>query len=268
MEPHIKKYFSQVSETQSGGEHYQVVVLHDTPDVSWEDIEETVPTMPRGWYELSRLTQEDRVEFTRDYWISKLPYNPDSVKWFTKFFDRVEDIGVVVAEKHAGEPHIPHMIYALRDSSGFYHGQAPMTEKERETLYTLFPAVIFPQDYLSFLEIHNGFSKTTDTGVVSTKIFPEVVKRFCAFMKEDHPPLTTKGGSVNPHSLIPFYESFGMPYYQCFWQDWYPENEMGNVYYSGSLHTISDPVDKVLCEEQMAFPTFLDWLFFYLENVD
>lgn len=267
MEQHIKKYFSQVSDAQEGGNNFKVVVLHDTPDVSWEDIKETVPTLPRGWYELSRLKQEDRIEFTRDYWIAKLPYHPESTCCITKFFDRVEDIGVVIAEKHLGEPHVPHMIYSLKEQ-GFYHGRAPMGEEDLKVLHTLFPDVLFPQDYLSFMEIHNGFSKTTDTGIVSTKIFPEVVKRFFTLVKEDHPPLTTKGKPVNPHSLIPFYESFGMPYYQCFWKDWYPESEMGNVYYSGSAHTISDLVDESLCVEQMAFPTFLGWLFFYLENVD
>ncbi len=117
------------------------------------------------------------------------------------------------------------------------------------------------------MEIHNGFSKTTDTGIISTRMMPLVYERFLSLIDKDNPPLTTKGKSVNPRSLIPFYESFGMPFYQCFWKDWYPENEMGNVYYSGSAHTISDPENGDLSGDSMAFPTFLDWLFFYLEII-
>ena len=77
----------------------------------------------------------------------------------------------------------------------------------------------------------------------------------------------TKGELINPHSLIPFYESFGMPFYQCFYKDWYPETEMGNIYYSGNTNTISDVKNKDPSSEAMAFSTFSDWLIFYLETI-
>jgi hypothetical protein len=267
LDRHIKKYFSQVSDKQEGGSFYQVLVLHDSPDISWEDISRSVPALPKGWYELAKLTQSDRVEFVRDYWISKLPYHPKSLDIITSFFDGIEDIGIVVAQKNFNDRHVAHMIYALKNESGFFHGGAPMNEEESVALQEMFNDVILPEDYISFMEIHNGFSKTTDTGIISSKMMPQVYRRFMTLIDKADPPLTTKGATVNPHSLIPFYESFGMPFYQCFWKDWYPENEMGNVYYSGSSHTVSDPGNGDRSGDTMSFPTFLDWLFFYLEII-
>ena len=267
IEEHIKQYFSQVSDKQEGGSFYKVIVLHDSPDISWEDISQTVPSLSRGWYELSRLDTPDRVEFTRDYWISKLPYHPSSLESITQFFNRVDDIGIVVAQKDSECPYVTHMIYALKNGSGFFHGCSPMSEDERVALQKMFHEVILPEDYLAFMEVHNGFSKSTDSGVVSTRVLPAVLERFKNLIENESPLSTSLGKSVNPHSLIPFYESFGLPYFQCFWKDWYPENEMGNVYYSGSTNTISDPKGKNR-DESMAFPSFLDWLFFYLESID
>jgi hypothetical protein len=59
-----------------------------------------------------------------------------------------------------------------------------------------------------------------------------------------------------------------MPFYQCFWAEWYPEQEMGNVYYSGESKTISDVFGSFSSSETMAFTTFTDWLMFYLERID
>jgi hypothetical protein len=72
----------------------------------------------------------------------------------------------------------------------------------------------------------------------------------------------------HPKSLIPFYESFGQPFFQCFWGDWYPDQEMGNVYYSNATKKILVSNKKDDCLETMAFETFTDWLVFYLEKLN
>jgi hypothetical protein len=79
--------------------------------------------------------------------------------------------------------------------------------------------------------------------------------------------MTSKGAPVNPKSVIPFYESFGIPFYQCFWGEWYPQQEMGNVYFSHTTKTISDVGGTDSSAESMAFQTFVEWLMFYLERV-
>lgn len=266
IEKHIKDFFSQVSREQDGGSFYNVVILHDAPDISWKDISAKIPTLSRGWYELSRLEAADRVEFTRDFWISKLPFHPDSLESINRFFNGVEDIGIVVAQRHSEGNSVAHMIYALKDDAGFFHGCSPMNEEEKGELQELFPDVILPEDYIAFMEIHNGFSKSTDSGVISTRLLPEVSKRFYEMMEVETTLTTTEGKVVDPQNLIPFYESFGLPFFQCFWNEWHPDHEMGNVYYSGSTHTIADPLSGG-GENGMAFPTFLDWLFFYLEII-
>jgi len=127
---------------------------------------------------------------------------------------------------------------------------------------------MLPSDYLAFLQIHDGFSKTTDsTGITPSNEMHKSYTQLQEIIQQHDPIVTKKGTAVDPSTLIPFYESFGMPYFQCFWAEWYPEEEMGNVYYSGALRTISDVYGGGLSTETMAFPTFTDWLMFYLERI-
>ncbi len=50
--------------------------------------------------------------------------------------------------------------------------------------------------------------------------------------------------------------------------EWFPKGEVGNVYYSGSDNAISDYHNNLSWSENLAFPTFLDWLIFYLDAMD
>jgi hypothetical protein len=42
---------------------------------------------------------------------------------------------------------------------------------------------------------------------------------------------------------------------------------MGNLYCSGIEHKLSNYLNGDLWKENLAFPTFLDWLLFYLKEV-
>ncbi len=267
MQRYIEKLFSQVSGEQMEAPAFDVLVLGEEMDGEFDQLKKECPHLPKGWLELSHLPQEDRVEFTRDFWIASLPFHLEAVEKVTRFFDSVVEIGVLLGRGEHEKVYTPHMIYVLKDEMGFFHGRVGANSDIESTLDALFPGTLFPPDYRAFLHIHDGFSKASDSGVIPTFHLQRVNDHFQTLINREPGVLTTKGTSVNPHSLIPFYESFGMPYFQCFWKDWYPENEMGNVYYSGNEHKISDPVDKVLAVEEMAFPTFMDWLFFYLEAV-
>src|SRR5262249_1478434 len=119
-----------------------------------------------------------------------------------------------------------------------------------------------------FLQIHNGFCKFTDTGMIPSAFVGKVYREFQAQLSTQDPLLSATGDSVNPKTLIPFYESFGFPCFQCFWVESYPAQEMGNVYYSGLTHTITDHTSGMAAPENQAFPTFLDWLMFYLEVIE
>lgn len=269
MDHHVKEYFSQFHDDTPKGNFHKVLALHEDHSVSWDAVRELVPNFCRGWYELAHLKVEDRIEFSCDFWLSKLPYHPNLDNFLTQFFASLDDIGIYVVQRTFDDPFEASLVYSLRGDNGFFRGGLPATDQEINDLKKAFSEFILPSDYLAFLQIHNGFGKTTDcTGLTKTKCMPEKYESFQKILELEQGPLTTNlGRPVNPKMLIPFYESFGMPFFQCFWGEWYPEQEMGNVYYSGTTKTIFDVESSDPSMESMAFPTFLDWLMFYMERI-
>jgi hypothetical protein len=269
MDHHVKEYFRQSSDDTPRGHFHHVIALHEDQEVSWEFIKEKIPNASRGWFELARLDVKDRIEFTHDFWLAKMPYRAGFDTFIDRFFSSLDDIGVYITQKTFDDPYQATLIYSIKADSGFFKGDLPISEKNLANLQRDFPSFILPNDYLAFLQIHDGFCKTTDcTGVTrSVDMYANYLK-FQSLLQKNEPIVTSQGTTVDPKTLIPFYESFGMPFYQCFWADWYPEQEMGNVYYSGEAKTISDIYSDLSSSETMAFPTFVDWLMFYLERID
>lgn len=269
MDRHIAEFYRNRADGVPNGHFHQVIALHEAKGISWKEVETKLPHLCKGWYELSRLSLNDRVEFTKEYWISKLPFNPRLSQAFDVFFKRLDDICIYLVQKTFDSPFEAHMIYSIKENSGFFMGRCGATEEELLSFKKAFPDVVFPEDYLAFLQIHNGFSKTTDTGLYRAEEMRTRFDQFQALVTVHEGVLTTLDElPVEPQSLIPFYSSFGMPFFQCFWSEWYPEGEMGNVYYSEAANTISILASKATSVENMAFPTFVDWLLFYLETID
>lgn len=272
MDHHIKDFYRQ-SSGDSNGNFHKVISINEAPDIPWEDLCEKVPELPRGWYELAHLNAEDRIEFTRDYWSTILPYHPHLQISIEKFFDSLDDICIFITQKKYEDNFEVQMVYSIRNNGGFFRGCAPATEDNITDMEKEFADYIFPQDYLAFLKIHNGFCKATDsTGIFPTAQVSSTYKIFQKMIENIDTRVTTERGiEVNPKTLIPFYESFGMPFYQCFWGDWYPQNVtgMGNVYFSITSKTISDPLNyEDSSSLNMAYTTFTDWLMFYLERIE
>lgn len=270
MDRHIKEYYGQFSDSGPHGNFHEVIALHEDPKRKWESVRAIVPDFCRGWYELAHLSPKDRVEFTRDYWMSKLPYRVGLAESINRFFASLDDIGIFVVQKKIEAPYSTHLVYSLKDNGGFFRGALPLSDKNISYLQKAFSKYIIPQDYVAFLQIHDGFSKTTDcTGIISSVDMSEAYAKLQMLMQMQRDPIVTSiGTTVDPATLIPFYESFGMPFFQCFWGEWYPEQEMGNVYYSGESNTISDIYGSGISSESMAFVSFLDWLMFYLERIE
>lgn len=269
MDLHAIEYYSAYSEPGPHGHFHRVILMHDDPFLDWEEASKLSPKLCRGWYELAQLPIQDRIEFTREFWRAKIPYNPHFDQFLVKFFSSLDDVGIFLTQQKYEDPFEPHLVYSLSDNSGFFHGENPANDEEIISLQKDFPNYILPADYLAFLQVHNGFAKLTDTGLTPLTKMKESYEAFQRMLEERKDPLTTvRGDSINPASLIPFYESFGMPFFQCFWGEWYPEQEMGNVYYSGSAKTISTCKKMDESIETMAFETFMDWLMFYLEKID
>lgn len=269
MDLHAVEYYRAYAEPGPHAHFHKVIALHDDPLMNWSTVQQLAPRICRGWYELAQLSVQDRIEFTRDFWLAKFSYHPNLTELILKFFSSLDDVGIFLTQQRHDDPFIAHLVYSLSDNSGFFHGESPASESEIIHLQKEFPNTILPPDYLTFLQIHNGFAKLTDTGITSSIRMRESYEIFQSMLVEDDEPITTKNGaSVNPASLIPFYESFGMPFYQCFWADWYPDQEMGNVYFSADMKQICTCEKKEDCAENLAFQSFIDWLMFYLEKID
>lgn len=270
MDHHIKDYFYRSSSDDTPcGNFHEVIALHEAPDITWKAILSKIPNCSRGWYELAQLSTKDRIEFTRDFWLSKLPYRAGVDEFLNRFFSSLDEIGVFVTQKKFEDPYEIHLIYSIKGDNGFFRGAMPISEKGQQDLQKAFANRMLPVDYLAFLQIHNGFCKATDcTGIIAASDMPMVYVNLQQLMSQYDPIVNSRGETVDPKALIPFYESFGMPFYQCFLADWYPEGEMGNVYYSGETNTISDLFGERTPAESMTFPTFTDWLMFYLERIE
>lgn len=268
MDYHINEFFQRLSQESPKGHFVDVIPMHENSDLSWAEVIAKVPKIPKGWFELSRISSKDRVEFTCDHWCDTLPTNPNAVRSIQHFFESLDDIGIFIVRRKEEKPYEVQMVYSLKDNGGFYRGALPADERAIAMLQKAFDKYLLPADYLAFLRLHDGFWKTTDsTGIIFSKNVPMKYEEFQEMLAKLPVLTTTIGEVINPTSLIPFYESFGMPYYQCFWGDWYPEQEMGNVYYSSETKTISN-IKSGDPAETMAFPTFVDWLAFYLERID
>lgn len=269
MDHHLKDFYRQFSDEGPRGNFHSVIALHQAPHLSWKEAQIKVPDLFRGWFELAHLSVKDRINFSLDFWLAKLPYRQGLDESLNRFFASLDDIGVFLTQKKFEDPYECHLIYSIKDNGGFFRGASPATEKSLAQLQKAFLDYILPNDYLAFLQIHNGFCKATDcTGITSVENMPASYVSLQKMIQQHDPIVTSRNTIVDPKTLIPFYESFGMPFYQCFWTEWYPDQEMGNVYYSGESKTISDVFSGVTSSEMMAFSTFTDWLMFYLERVE
>ena len=204
---------------------------------------------PQGWHELMHLKPSDRIEFVRDFWLATLPYTPHISDFFHEFFASLDDIAVYVVGSRA------MMVYSLSDNATFFIGNPPFvgTVETEEKL---------PEGYLQFFKIHNGFHKVHDTGIIPAESLKQVTLAF----REKVALLEIKshGELVDPKTLFPFYHSFTTENYQCFYNQYYADGEMGNIYCSLEDRIISESFHSA----DLSFPTFEDWLIFYLEVIE
>lgn len=265
----IEYYYKEFDpDDPSPGHFHKVVILNDDNRLDFDSVKKLCPTFPKGWYELSKLSKSLRIEFVRDFWIQKLPYVTGFSGFLPKFFDSLEDILILLTKRSYEDVFEEEMVYTLKGGKGFFKAKAPVSDVVIADIQKKIDNLLLPKDYISFLKIHDGFSKSTDTGMIRVIKLVEVYNALLAFLASLD-PLVLKGiRFVEPKSLIPFYESFGLKGYQCFCADWYPEQEMGNIYYSSIEHKVSDLENQEFWIENLAFPTFLDWLLFYLKGVE
>lgn len=261
----VRKFFQ--SGAKEGAAFRDVLFLQDVASLSWEEALLKAPELPRGWYELSRVQAVDRIEFIRDFWLDRIPYHPLTHPAIADFFDQLDDVGVVLTRQMDEEQMNPELVYSLKDHSCFFRGNPPCTEQDLLELKSEI-GLNLPNDFLAFHRLHSGFGKLSDMGLLSIGEIAEARRRILQFILYSEKSLCSGKQNVDPMLLIPFYEFSGMASYQCFYGDWYPGSEMGNVYLSGIDYTISDTTDKKAWIENLAFPTFSEWLTYYLHGMN
>jgi hypothetical protein len=249
---------------EKGEPAFHAVLFLSENQESWDDASRKSAQLPRGWFELCRLSLEDRIGFVRDFWLNLLPYHPSFHLFINEFFGKLDDLGVILSQTKESNRWNVEMVYSLEDNRSFFRGLPPCSESELDELKSLF--VSLPRDFLAFMRIHNGFGKLSEMGLLRSEQITKVKQHLMDQFLWGERSLRLGNAIVDPGSLIPFYESYGLGSYQCFFNEWYPGSEMGNVYLSGIDYTISDYRNRKEWAEQMAFPTFLDWLAFYLEG--
>lgn len=259
----VQQFFSVNQESQFG----EVRFLSEEKGLTWEEVSKHALDLPRGWFELSRISPQDRIEFTRDFWLDRMPYHPSAHPAFFEFFEQLDDIAVVLTGRVKGEPMDAELVYSLADNSSFFRGKAPCSDQEVQELKEELK-VNLPRDYLAFLKIHNGFGKLSEMGVLESSELADARRRVMDLILRSEHGLRSGAKNIDPGSLIPFYEALGLSSFQCFYSDWYPGSEMGNVYLSGIDDTISDVSEKKAWVENLAFPTFSDWLKYYLQGMN
>ena len=260
----IRQFFS--ADKSGEGAFKEVLFLSESPELSWEAAEKKSSDLPRAWFELSRLSPKDRVEFTRDFWLDRLPYHPSAHPLFYEFFEQLDDVAVVLTQTDEEENLSAELVYSLGDNSCFFRGKPPCSDEDLLELRNEI-RIPLPQDYLSFVRIHSGFGKLSEMGLLPLGEVANAKRRLMDLILRSEKRLMSGKQRVEPGSLIPFYEAFGLDSFQCFYADWYPSNEMGNVYLSGIDYTISDTSKTGTWPDSLAFPTFSDWLAYYLQGM-
>lgn len=242
--------------------HYEVVlILSEDLTITWEDVVKKIPQFPRGWFELSRLPPEDRVAFTCDFWLGKFAFDPAFQPAMQQFFDALDDVGVVLVKSK--DVWSAQMVYSLKDNSSFFRGLVPAAESDAEELAQELPFTL-PRDWVAFTKIHNGFGKLSEWELIKIENIAGVKRHVFDMILVSECPVKSGNVLIDANSLIPFYEAVGLSSFQCFYADWYPKNEMGNVYFSGLDYTVSDVSHPDMWGENGAFPTFLEWFIAYL----
>lgn len=239
--------------------------LSEEKGLRWDDVEPLGLT--RAWYELSRISPEDRVEFSKELWLQGFSYHPSATSAIESFFDQLDDIAVVLSRQSKEEPWTAELVYSLADNSSFFRGMLPAEAEDIDWVKEQIEDEL-PRDYWAFFRIHNGFGRLTELGLIPVEELKEAKERLENGVIQSERPLRWASSWIDPTSLYPFFEEFGTSSFQCFNAEWYPGNEMGNVYFSGIDYTLSDISDRKTWADQLAYPTFLQWLAAFLEGMN
>jgi len=261
MHPAVSSFYQKKDQNNKSA-FADIIFLNEKS--SFDELKKVAPTLPRGWFELLFLDNRDRIDFVKQFWQAKLLYNVKTHETLIKFFQRVDDIYVVLTRDINQEYFEANLVYSTINEKVFFRAKPPLTDEEISYISNRFFNFL-PRDFLSFLKVHNGFAKTNDIGILDATALSEFTLFFIQEISSKGKVIKCGDESINPQSLIPFYQSNDFNF-QCFYLDWYPSISIGNLFYSSRENSLSDYHNSF--NDNMSFFTFFDWLIFYIEDVD
>ncbi|MFA6119387.1 MAG: SMI1/KNR4 family protein [Parachlamydiales bacterium] len=242
-----------------------IIIVEKETKASFEELKKLAPNFPKAWHELSQLDLSDKIEFSSLFFSKTIPYLPHIYPKVLDFFSNLEDLSVIMSKKPKLPNYDVELVYSMMNDSTFFRGRPPLDSFSISLVNRQFNESL-PHDFLSFLKIHNGFAKNNDSGVIEAENIYDVTNNMLDLIEDQKKIVTCNNQIIDPKDLIFFYQSYQKVDFQCFYNRWVSNSDIGNVYYSYSDSTISNFHDKAT--ENMAFATFLDWLVFYLEMVE
>lgn len=267
MNSHVRNYYRNSGLSSLWECHfYEAIPLHEREEITWKQASDLVPSIPKIWHDICQLSKKDRIEAVFSLWMKQLSGSQENLNNLSTFFQNLDDVGVFLFNLGPDLPYETEMVYSLADESCFYHGMPPIALEDSLYLSGQFGGLL-PKDYLSFLHVHNGFSKHTDTGVFRGQDILRMYRKLIRDISERGLLIKNRGHFIDHKDLIPFYESFGTKSYQCFLKEWHYGSDVGNVFFSLRDGSISDYQSFDSITNTLAFTTFFDWLNFYLEPI-
>jgi hypothetical protein len=263
MNQSIFEYYKKNSDSN----FIDVIIVDEKISKTFEELKSLTFNFPKAWYELSKLSITDKIEFSRDFCLKTLPYSPEIYPLIYDFFVNLNDIFVIMTKKKEEQKYLVELVYSIQNDSTFFRGRPPLDSEQIRYVNSQFNDIL-PSDFLSFLKIHSGFSKNADSGIIPAEDMFDVTTNMIELIESQKRVILSNQKVVDPNDLIFFYQSYQRVDFQCFYSRWFPYSDVGNVYYSYNEDSISNFNDKNTWSENLAFPTFLNWLIFYLEIMD
>ncbi len=234
---------------------------------SWSSLSKIIPLLPRGWYELTKFSSEERINLVKEFWLSQLCQSSieyDEIAKIDDFFNCLEDI-VICAFQDCYERHFNvKMIYLIKNSNIFFSGNPPFSSCYDNLRLQLWNDL--PKSYYNFFNIHDGFSCYDDLGIISTKKISRIYYQFQDYLEKEELISTYK--ELNLSSFIPFYGGSLIHSYQCFLVNLsFDKEEPLNVPFLENnlkdLNSLLIDSDSSLFENNI-FSSFIAWLGYYL----
>src|SRR5690242_8897904 len=113
MDHHLKDFYRQFSDEAPRGNFHSVIVLQQTPELSWSSVKDKIPSLCRGWYELAHLSTIDPIELSLESSLASLPYTQGFYQCMHRVAAPLYEIGTRLTEKKVEARYEARLVYSI-----------------------------------------------------------------------------------------------------------------------------------------------------------